>query len=398
MAKIKDIYVSLDTEELQARNLNTSTIAQHLYKPNGLVAEKVKYPNIKYSNESRVIDPKYPYRDLCHSHYAGRHKRDNPYTKKSYWFEAVSTFTIAGLCRHRPNNDRVKRQFRDLLVDCVKTYGGYFTIKRFDLAIDIELEDINSFDIDNFLLLNVTTSQNIKSPFEYFIGDDGYKTYYFLKKMQKYDPKRNKKHVPMNRKYMYLKHEKEGLKNSFILRFEASYPSLTKFDGDAEKLINYVENDLKKMKLFCFDNVETGNVFKRLYRDRIPKKGYSNVTAKQLRKIRSKADNEFNLELTDEIRDHIHNVLAREEPKPVEASPIPMALNTLFGQSINRKEPKQVEVEPTKKAIDREEPKQVEVSPFSMEFRNRIRELNKRLKGEMEDTQQTAEERRLRGF
>jgi len=382
MGKIKGIYVSSDTEELQARNINKDTIAEHLYKPNGWEAKKVKYPNIEKSNESKVVDPKYPNIILWHSHFSGGYEREHPFTKKSYWFDAVSTITIAGLCKHRPNNDRVKRQARDLLVDCVKTHGGYFTFKRFDLAIDVELADINGFDIDNFFLLNVSTSQNINSPFDYFVGDDGSRTYYSLKrKKHKYDPKKKtQKYIPMNRKYLYLKHIKEGLKDRFILRFEASYPDLTKFGGDADKLIKYIENDLKNMKLFCFDNVETGNHFKQLYSDRIPKKGYPNVTAKQLRKIRSKADNEFNLELTDEIRDHIHNVLARDEPKPVEASPIPKALNTLFGQPIDRKEPKPVEVEPTKKAIDREEPKQVEVEPFSMEIRNRLRDSIKRLK------------------
>ncbi len=391
MAKIKDIHVSLDTEELQVRNLSKQTIAEHLYKPNGWEANKVKYPNIEKSNESKVVDPKYPYITLWHSHFSGGYQREHPFTKRSYWFEEVSTFTIAGLSKHRPNNDRVKRQARDLLVDCVKTHGGYFTFKRFDLAIDVELADINGFEIGNFFLLNVSTSQNINSPFDFFVGDDGARTYYSLKmKKNKYDPQKKKqKYVPMNRKYMYLKHEKEGLKDRFILRFEASYPDLPKFGGDADKLINYIDKDLKNMKLFCFDNVETGNNFKRLYRDRIPKKGYPNVTPTQLKKIRSEADNEINLELTDEIRDHIHNVLSREEPKPVavEEQPYIKAYGTLFGKKIGAKASSLAVIgntdpsiglwTPTKESIDREEPKQVEVEPISMEIIDRIRNLTK---------------------
>jgi len=393
MAKTKDVYSSFDTEELQTRNLNKSTIADHIYKPNGWVAEKVKKPNVEKSNESRVIDPKHPYRELCHSYHVGRHERMNPFTEKSYWFEAVSTFTIAGLCKHRPNNDRVKRHFRDTLIECVKANDGYITIKRLDLAIDIELADFDKFYLDNFFLLDVSSSQFINSPFDYY-EKDGSRTYYLLKQkkyaLRKKEPKKEEKYVPKIRYYMYLKHEKEGLKDRFILRFEASYSGLDKFDGDAGNLIHYIENELKSIRLFCFDNVKTGNHFKQLYRDRIPKKGYPNVTPKQLREITSKADNEFKLELTDELRDHIHNVLAREEPKPVESSPIPKALNTLFGKSQKRKEPKQIEVEPTKKTVDQKEPKSVEVEPISMGIRNLIRESMKSFKEKREDNQQAA--------
>ena len=394
MAKEKDTYYSFDTEELQTRNLNKSTIAEHLYKPNGWVAKPVINPHVEKSNESRVIDPKHPYRELCHSYHVGRHERENPYTEKSYWVDAVSTFTIAALTKHRPNNDRVKRHFRDQLIECVKAHGGYLTIKRLDLAIDIELVDIDGFDLDNFFLLDVSSSQFINDPFDYF-EKDGSRTYYLLKHkkhvMKKKPKKKKEKYVPKIRIYMYLKHVKEGLKDRFILRFEASYSGLDRFDGDADKLIHYMENNLKNMKLFCFDNVRTGNSFKRLYRDRIPKKGYPNVTPTMLSKIKSKADNEFKLELTDEIRDHIHNVLAREEPKPVEETPWMMAKHAIFGESIEQKEPEPIVIESTKMPIDQKEPEPVEVEPISMDIRNLIRESMKRLKEKKEAIKQTAE-------
>jgi len=383
MYKIKSCFWSLDTEYFQVKKLSGTSIAIDLLKANGWISNKVKYPNVEFSCESRVVDPNYLARTLLNYCYTSRSERENWYTKKSYWIDSSTLFKHAGLSKNRPNSDRVKCQARDTVVAYSKAHGGIINYDRIDIAIDVELEDFEGIDIDNFFLLQLSKSQTINSPFTYFHGDDGSRTYYLMPLKDPNDRKckpknKNKKaYVPQIRKYMYLKHLKEGLINRFILRYEVSYTNLTRFGADSDRLIEYIEKDFKTMRLFCFDNVATGNEFKSQYQENIPKES-PNAPVKLLREIKAKADNEFDLRLPEEIKTHIHNVLAREQPKPVEASPIPKALNTLFGQP-----------------IDREEPKQVEVEPFSMEIRNRLRELNKRLKGEMEDTQQTAEERRL---
>ena len=393
MANIKHTCVSLDSEYFQVKKLSGTSIAVDLLKANGWISNKVKYPNVELSCESRVVDPNHLARTLLNYCYTSPSMRENWYTKKSYWIDSSTLFKLAGLSKYLPNSDRVKCQARDIVVDYSKTNGGIINYERIDIATDIELECFDGFDIDNFFLLQLSKSQNINSPFMYFTGDDGSRTYYLMPLKDPNDRKckpknKNKKpYVPQIRKYMYLKHLKEGLRNRFILRYEVSYTNLTRFGADSDKLIKYIAKDFKTMRLFCFDDVETGNEFKELYQANIPKES-PNVPPKLLREIKSKADNEFDLRLPEEIKAHIHNVLA---PKPVEKPTWMAAHSAIFGKSKKREEPKQVEVEPTKKANDRDEPKQVEVEPISMEIRNRIRNLTKRLKSEKVDTHQNAE-------
>jgi hypothetical protein len=389
MAIIKKTFVSLDAEEIQSRNISGNTIAGHLYKANGWVAKKVNYTNSEYSNESRVVDPKCLYRTLFHTHFTGESKRYNPYKKKSFYVEAVTLFVIAGLCSHHNNNDRLKGQARDLIVDFVKTNGGVINYKGIDVAIDAELEDIKNLKIDNFFLLQLSKSEHINSPFKYFTGEDGSRTYYMQPMKdpndKNSDQQKKKKYIPKRRIYMYLKHIKEGLRNRFILRVEASYTGLDSFGGDSDKLITYIEKDLKGMRLFCFDNVDTGNDFKRQYEARIPKKYNDNVTPTMLSKIKSKADNEIEIGLTDEIKDHIRNVLARKEPNPVEVwePNHRKAYRTLFGKSssemcvLGKNDPSIGLWEPTRKNVDQKEPKPVERKELkiSEELRNRLRKL-----------------------
>jgi len=315
--------VSIDSEEIQVRNHGDFYVWRDLYTPNGWIGDKVIYPNSEYSNETRIVDKTNLSRDLFHTSLHGgfsyKYKGKIRTSKRSILFK------IAGLLSYRKLSDRLKCQARDKIVEYLKSSGANYKYKKIDVAFDMELEDIKKYDIDNFFLLQLSKSVKINSPFKYF-EKDGSRTYYLLSTID-----------PIIDTYLYLKHVKEGLRRRFILRLEISYNKLTDFGDNPDKIINYIEQDLKTKKLLFFENVDAGNSFKQHYqnniqeniqRNNIKKSKSDNVPKMLLRKIKSKADDEFELVLSDEIKDHIRHVLTREETKKVELEPTRKALTT----------------------------------------------------------------------
>jgi hypothetical protein len=313
--------VSIDTEYYQLKNPNDYDIHKDLYEANGWGYYRISNDN-QYVHESRIVSSgkSSSRKTLFHTNrsYAYSTKKKG----KSYGRDDGVSFKFAGISSHITKQDEVKRHARDAIVDYLKISAGECRYRRLDIPVDIEqlTGDVSKFNVDNFFFIQLSKAVNINSPFDFYVNEnDGSKTYYQQKSAK-----------PSIQTIEYLKHIKEGLDDQFILRLENAYHALIKFGDDPEKIIKYIEKDLKTKRLFFFENADDCHNFKQQYRNNILKKDSPNVPDKLLREIKLKATEEFVFSvLPDEIKDHIRNVLTKDtEPKEVKKSPARLALTS----------------------------------------------------------------------
>lgn len=321
--------VSLDSEVFQLKSQLDFNIIKNLYEKNGWGWYQLNNPNT-YINECRVMSSGKSSLRTTLFHTIQSYGYSKRIDGKDYRRDDSVTLKIAGEKSYIEYKDKEKMIARNEIVKFLKSNPNDHKYKRIDVPFDIELkgDDKEKFDIDNFFFIQISKGVNTNSPFDYYVNEnDGSKTYY------------SKKGDRLSKQtLMYLKHIKENLDDRFILRLESAYLKLINFGDDPEKIIKYIENDIKTKRLFFFDDVDDCTHFKEQYRNNILKDESPNVPDRLLRDIKSKSTKEFDLVLSDEIKDHIRNVLTKDkELKEVESSPAAMALRGTMGKKGIRK-------------------------------------------------------------
>ena len=313
---------SIDTEYFQLKNPNDFDIHKDLYEENCWGNYRISNDNQHIHQSVIMSSGKSSSRTVLFNT-----NRSYGYSKKKggkdYGRDDSMLFKIAGEKSYNTKQDKIKRHARDAIVDYLKSSAGECRAKRLDVAVDIEqlTGDMRKYNIENFFFIQISKAVNINSPFDYYVNEnDGSKTYYQQKSAK-----------PSIQTLKYLKHIKEELYDRFILRLESAYHALINFGDDPEKIIKYIEKDLKTKRLFFFENAADCHYFKQQYRNNILKQGSPNVTDKLLREIKLKATEEFDISvLPEEIKDHIRNVLTKDkEPKKVTRSKVGEALTKI---------------------------------------------------------------------
>jgi len=287
---------SLDTEYIQIKNYGELNVLETICKENGWWWQKEKSDNPN-KREYRITNNSNLSTTLFHINY-------------HFGKDESLLFKLAGLKPYHQQKDTERKEAHDTVVKFLRSRNIEYKYTRLDLAFDLEFDtDIN---IADFFLIKLSKAVNINSPFDYYPNKkDGSITYY-LKPSKSSKPSDR----PKIQWLLYLKHIKEGLDGRYILRLEASFDELHNIGSDPHEIFKYIEKDIRTMKLFYFDDIDTTSTnLKQQYQKNIHKNNCSpNVPAKLLREIKAGATNEIMLELPKHIKYHIINVLTKDEP------------------------------------------------------------------------------------
>jgi len=314
--------MSIDSEHIQLKHPSDHDIHKNLYEPNAWGNYRISHEN-QYIHETRVMSSGKSSSRLnlfqVIRSYGYSKKKDG----KEYGRDDSMLFKIAGEESYKTKQDKLKRHARDAIVSYCKSSPEAHRYSRLDIPLDVEqlTGDKRKYNTENFFFIQLSKAVNINSPFDFYVNEnDGSKTYYQQKSAK-----------PSIQTIEYLKHIKENLDDRFILRLENAYHALIKFGDDPDKIIKYIEKDLRTKRLFFFENADDCHYFKQQYRNNILKKDSPNVPDKLLREIKLKATEEFEFSvLPEEIKDHIRNVLTKDtEPKKVTLSDAGKALTKI---------------------------------------------------------------------
>jgi hypothetical protein len=279
---------SLDSEYIQIKNDREFDILDTLCKENGWWWQKIKSDNPN-KREYRIANKSNLSITLFHVNY-------------HYGKNETLLFKFAGSKSYHSHKDTARNEARDTVVKFLRSKDIDCKLTRLDLACDLEFD--TEIDIADFFLIKLYKGMNTNSPFKYYVNEkDGSRTYYLKASV---DPKTQSK--------LYLKHIKECLDGRYILRLEISYDELHDIGSDPHEIIKYIEKDIRTMKLFYFNDVDTNTNLKKQYELNIHKDSSPNVPAKLLREIKTGATNEIMLELPKHIKSHIMNVLTKDQP------------------------------------------------------------------------------------
>ncbi|HQS67103.1 MAG TPA: hypothetical protein PLM93_07965 [Sulfuricurvum sp.] len=293
----------IDSLTIQVTNLPTYQYHfNQFYKENDLILIPVpleKIPEIKTYRITHESDTRL---SLFYSNHSGTRHNPNTYT----------TFKFVGLKSYDESKDTKRMGILYKFINFLSTLSVEYKLTVIDLSFDFH---INRTSIENFLPIRMGTRTDINDPFNYYE-----KTTLYVE-----DTNVAK---PSLKGCLYDKSAKECLTQS-IIRFEISIRDLKKSANNYEAIIEHINKQLLKYKLFYFSVKANCNTAKRAYRNNISvanKENFSSALNKQIFKLHGE---EIELSICDDVDNLLREFFIDRSDKITVTKQVPIWLKEI---------------------------------------------------------------------
>jgi len=278
------LHQYIDSITIQIINIHRyQTEIIEFYQTNFLIFIKADVQSINDVHKADIIVSKFNTREvIIYSYCNGTFDNDTTYT----------TFKFVGIKSYNQRQDKRKMNILNKFVDFLIENDIEYRLTTIDISYDFHTKK----SIKNFFPIRVN-KQGLKSevnnPFNYCENTTLYLENKDIKK-------------PSLKAYIYDKPVKNNLKEP-IIRFEISIRNIKSKHSDYQLILNHINQQLSKYKLFYFDIIANCNEAKRLY-----KKSYK--VSRKLEKLIDKLNGtQIELMLSSEIVEFISKLYCKQE-------------------------------------------------------------------------------------
>lgn len=296
----------IDSLTIQVTNLPTYQYHfNQFYKDNDLILIPVpleKIPEIKTYRITHQSDTRL---SLFYSNHSGTRHNPNTYT----------TFKFVGLKSYDESKDTKRMGILYKFINFLSTLKVQYKLSVIDLSFDFHIKRTS---IENFLPIRMGTRTDINDPFNYYEKTTLYVEDTSIAK-------------PSLKGCLYDKSSKEHLSQN-ITRFEISIRDLKNAANNYEAIIEHINKQLLKYKLFYFSVKANCNTAKRAYWKNASVVNRENLTSALNKKISKLGGEEIELSISDDVNNLLQEFFIDRSDKTTVTRQVPQWLNDIPNQ------------------------------------------------------------------